>query len=90
MYEGKSIVEVSLSPENPGFSLDYSRTRAHNRPVLWNIGGHAMASLSRRKPAFSLRPVNVGFVMDEVALDRCFCENFYYTPYSLIQVSLAL
>ena len=83
-------MEVSLSPENPGFSLEYSRTRAHSKPVLKNIGGHAMASLSRRKPVFSLRPVNVGSVMDEVALDRCFCENFCYTPYSLIQVSLAL
>jgi hypothetical protein len=34
MYEGTSIVEVSLSAENPGFSLEYSRTRARSRPVL--------------------------------------------------------
>jgi hypothetical protein len=43
-----------------------------------------------RKPGFSPRPITIGFVMDEVALDRCFCENFCYTPYSLIQLSLAL
>jgi hypothetical protein len=49
-----------------------------------------MAGLSGRKPGFIPRPVTVGFVMDKVALDRFFSENFCYAPYSLMQASLAL
>jgi hypothetical protein len=88
-WRSRYLLKIQLWLSNTG-EREHIADQSFRPVVQSNIDGHAMAGLSRWKPEFIPRPVTVGFVMDKVALDRFFSENFCCAPYSLIQVSRAL